>query len=91
MKTARNWISAALVALALLSLGACLDAPANEAQDVSDDVRQAVTMAQVVAARDALALRLCAAEMGAGATVLWTHEGDMVCRPGANQVAKGGQ
>ncbi|WP_382155357.1 hypothetical protein [Hydrogenophaga sp. ANAO-22] len=80
MKTARNWICAALASLALLALGECLDAQA-EAQDTAASATDAVTAASIAAQRDALARRICEYERGPGARVLWTHQGDMVCRP----------
>lgn len=90
MKAARTWLSAALACLAMLTLGAVLDAHPTEAQDVADDAGEAVTHAQVIAARDALAQRICSAEAGQGAQVLWTYDGDLVCRPALHQAAKGG-
>lgn len=90
MNTARDWIAAALASLVLLILGAALDAHPTEAQDVADDATEATTHAQVLAARDDLAQRICTAEAGRGAQVLWTHDGDLVCRPAARQVAQGG-
>lgn len=34
---------------------------------------------------------VCLAEAGPGAQVLWTHQGDLVCRPQSHTVAQGGQ
>lgn len=87
MSTADNWImsgAAAAIFFAAISTGGN-----DDAQDAADDASDAVTAAQLRAAIDIEAQRLCAAEVGHGATVLWTHQGDLVCRP-ATQVAKGG-
>ncbi len=90
---ARGFLTLCTVVLArfiLLMLGAILDLPNTEAQDVADDSAHAVTEAQLRAKVDAVALSICIDEVGPGATLLWTHQGDMVCRPDAHLVAKGG-
>jgi hypothetical protein len=39
-------------------------------------------MREVEKRMDKAALDLCLSELGHGAQVLWTREGDLVCRPG---------
>lgn len=83
------WLAAPVCALALLSLGACLDQPLVDDQATASNVTDAVAQARIAAQRDALAQRICEFERGPGAQVNWTHEGDLVCRV-HTQVAKGG-
>ena len=87
--TARTWLATFAACMAFLLLCAALDPFHEEAQDVADATAEAVTMADLEARRDALALRICQAELGPGTTVLWTVEGDLVCRP-AVLTAQGG-
>lgn len=61
----------------------------NEAQDVADATTEAITMADLEARRDALALQICQAELGPGTQAIWTVDGDLVCRP-AVLTAQGG-
>jgi uncharacterized membrane protein YgcG len=82
VSTVRDWAYASLAAMALLALGGCLDAQA-EAQATAASATDAVTAASIAAQRDALAQRICELERGAGAQVVWTHQGDLVCRPAA--------
>jgi len=87
--TARTWLATIAACMAFLFLCAALDPVHEEAQDLADDAAQAPTMAELEARRDALALQLCVAEMGPGTQVLWTADGDLVCRP-AVHTAQGG-
>ncbi|PZO17658.1 MAG: hypothetical protein DCF26_09525 [Burkholderiales bacterium] len=87
--TARTWLATIAACMAFLLLCAALDPVPQEAQDVADDITLAQQRASLEARRDALALRLCQAELGPGTRVLWTVNGDLVCRP-AVLTAQGG-
>lgn len=87
--TVSAWLVAPLSAVALLTLGACLDQPRHEEGATAASVSDAVTQARIAHQRDALAQKLCEVERGPGAQVIWTHDGDLVCRV-HTQVAKGG-
>ncbi|MDP1686860.1 hypothetical protein [Hydrogenophaga sp.] len=89
MSPRQNWLAGVLASALFLVLGAGLDAAPHEAQDVADTTTEAVTMAELETRRDALALRICQAELGPGTAVLWTVDGDLVCRP-AVLTAQGG-
>jgi hypothetical protein len=93
MNALRNTVMAALVAAIFLILGAAADSPSSmtEAQDVANEAAEAWIDSDNLAARNAIAKVLCESELGSGSQVFWTHEGDLVCRPGAIQVVKGGQ
>jgi hypothetical protein len=54
------------------------------AQDEHDARMQRINaeMREVEKRMDKAALDLCRSELGQGAQVLWTREGDLVCRPG---------
>lgn len=88
--SARTWLATIAACMAFLLLCAALDPFHPEAQDVADATTEAVTMADLEARRDALALRMCQAEQGQGTQVIWTVDGDLVCRP-AVLTAQGGQ
>ncbi len=90
MTSRPNWLTGALACTLFLLLGSLLDSHPTEAQDVADDVEAAMSWADLEARRDALAQQICEAELGPGTTVLWTSDGDMVCRPAAPRVAQGG-
>lgn len=87
--TARTWLASLAACMAFLLLCAALDPFHEEAQHVADDSNDAVTMADLEARRDALALQICQAELGPGTQVIWTVDGDLVCRP-AVLTAQGG-
>ena len=87
--TARTWLATIAACMAFLFLCAALDPVHEEAQDVADDITLAQQRAELEARRDALALQICQAELGPGTRVLWTVDGDMVCRP-AVLTAQGG-
>lgn len=87
--TARTWLATFAACMAFLLLCAVLDPLHPEAQDVADATAEAVTMADLEARRDALALQICRAEQGPGTQVIWTVDGDLVCRP-AVLTAQGG-
>jgi hypothetical protein len=88
--TARTWLAAIAACMAFLLLCAALDPFHPEAQDMADATTEAITMADIEAQRDALALQICQAELGPGTQVIWTVDGDLVCRP-AVLTAQGGQ
>lgn len=89
--TARTWLATIAACMAFLLLCAALDPFHPEAQDVADATTEAVTMADIEAGRDALALRICQAELGPGTQVIWTVDGDLVCRPAVLTAQGGGQ
>lgn len=93
MSALRNTVTAAMVAILFLLLGAAADGPSGftEAKDVADDAAEAWIDSDNLATRNAIAKVLCESELGPGTEVLWTHDGDLVCRPAATQAAKGGQ
>jgi hypothetical protein len=90
VSTARNWIAGVLTSALLLALCAAVDDQPTESQDVADDAASAWMDSDNRGKRDAMAQVLCDSELGAGTHVLWTREGDLVCRPAAHLVAKGG-
>jgi hypothetical protein len=67
--TALNWLSAAALVAALFALLHLVEQPAGQHVDPEEDRLHR-------AAHD-----LCTSELGPGAQVLWTLEGDLVCRP----------
>ena len=89
--TARTWLATFAACMAFLLLCAVLDPLHSEAQDVADATTDAVTMADIEAGRDALALRICQAEQGPGTQVIWTVDGDLVCRTAVLTAQGGGQ
>jgi hypothetical protein len=91
MTPRHNWLAGVLASALFLILGARIDANPHEAQDVADATTEAVTMADLEAGRDALALRICQAELGLGTQVIWTVDGDLVCRPAVLTAQGGGQ
>lgn len=90
MSTRHNWLAGVLASALFLLLCARVDGNPYEEQDVADAATEAVTMTELEARRDALALQLCVAEMGPGTQVIWTVDGDLVCRP-AVLTAQGGE
>ncbi|MDZ4282791.1 MAG: hypothetical protein U1C04_18755 [Hydrogenophaga sp.] len=90
MTSRPNWLIGALACVLFLLLGSVLDSQPTEAQDVADDAEAALSWADLEVRRDALAKQICEAELGPGTTVLWTGDGDLVCRPAQPRVAQGG-
>lgn len=78
-KTAFYIVAGITVALALLILGAHLDGNAEQA--TADSALDARADGLRSANRDAVAMQLCTDELGPGTRVLWTPDGDLVCRP----------
>ena len=73
-----TWLLALLVAAAFFLVLHLAE------RDSSHASRMAAINAELDAADERLqraAKALCQAEAGPGAQVLWTHEGDLVCRP----------
>jgi len=73
-------ITAVLFAVVFFWIASQLDQ-----QDEHDARMQRINadMSAMDARMDKAALDLCRSELGHGAKVLWTREGDLVCRPGA--------
>lgn len=92
VQTSARWALAFIAALLLLSLGAWLDGPDGhaEAQALANEAAPAWMDSRTLAKRNAVAQVLCDSELGPGTQVLWTREGDLVCRPASQLVAKGG-
>lgn len=92
VQTSARWALAFIAALLLLTLGALLDGPdgTTEAQAVADDAAAAWMDSRNLAKRNAIAQALCDSELGPGTQVIWTREGDLVCWPASQLVAKGG-
>ncbi|MDP3625039.1 MAG: hypothetical protein Q8S12_00465 [Hydrogenophaga sp.] len=89
--TARtNWAMGLLACVALFAVHALVDDQANEAQNMADELAVAQQLAAVQAGIDALAQQICNTELGPGTRVLWTVDGDLVCRP-ATLTAEGGK
>lgn len=88
MSKTTNWLLGAL-ACALLLAAQLLDHPDAE-QDVADEAQSALASAATKQEADRIAKRVCAAAAGPGAQVLWTTDGDLVCRP-ARLVSLGGE
>lgn len=86
-RTVTNWALGAL-ACALLLAAQMLDQP-DEQQAMADDAQMALAAANTEREAARAAKRVCEAAAGPGAKVLWTTEGDLVCRP-ARLVAEGG-
>ena len=82
-RTVTNWALGAL-ACALLLAAQLLDQH-DEEQAMADAAHDVEALAEMPAAK-----ALCEAELGPGTRVLWTTDGDLVCRP-AQVVAEGGQ
>lgn len=76
--TALNGLAAALFAATFFAI-------AHQAEQNDDLATRAAAVNQQLDAADArmqrAAAALCQAEMGPGAQALWTHDGDLVCRP----------
>lgn len=85
--TATNWLGA-------LVFTAVLFAVLHHTEQADDLATRAATVNAELAATDArldrAAAALCTAELGPGAEVLWTHEGDLVCRPAVLTAQAGG-
>lgn len=80
--TARpNWPAGLLACAAMFAIYGLVDDHPSEAQDVADDVTLAQQRAVIEAGINELALQICTAELGPGTRVLWTVDGDLVCRP----------
>lgn len=82
-RTVTNWVLGALFC-ALLLAAQLLDQH-DEEQAVADAARDVEMAAEIPAAT-----ALCEAELGPGTLVLWTTDGDLVCRP-TQVVADGGR
>ena len=89
--SARTWLAAFAACMAFLFLCAALDPVHTDAQNTEDAATDAVTRTDLEARRDALALKICTSEMGPGTRVLWTVDGDLVCRPSVLSAQGGGQ
>ena len=88
MNARPNWPAGLLACAALFALYALVDDQPTEAQDVADNVTLAQQRAVIEAGINELALQICNAELGPGTRVLWTVDGDLVCRP-ATHTAEG--
>lgn len=82
-RTATNWALGALFCTVFLA--AQLLDQHDEEQAVADAAHDVEALAEMPAAQ-----ALCEAELGPGTRVLWTTDGDLVCRP-AQVVADGGR
>lgn len=91
MSAARNWTLAAVFAAVFLALGAVLDEQPAEAQAIAADVEQAHQMAVLDAQIVRASKAFCISQVGPGAKALWTHDGDLVCRPAAHLATAGDQ
>lgn len=87
-RTLMNWVVGGL-ACAVLLAAQLLDQH-DEAQAAADAAHEARSQAARNAADERIAKALCEAELGPGTRVLWTTDGDLVCRP-AQVVAEGGE
>lgn len=90
MTARQNWPTGLLACAVFFALLALVDDQPTEAQDVADDVTLAQRRAGIEADINALAQQICNAELGPGTRVVWTVDGDLVCRP-ATQTAQGGK
>lgn len=90
VQTCARWLLVPLAFIALMALGAILDLTVSTEQAMADDAVNAVTQAKALAMRDDIARRMCTAELGPGTQVIWTVEGDLVCRPAPIVATKGG-
>jgi type II secretory pathway component PulM len=78
MTTALNWLAAALAGIVffwVLHQVGETDAHTERMQSINAEMRE------LDARMDRAASDLCRSELGPGAQVLWTREGDLVCRP----------
>lgn len=89
MKALGNWCLAA-AACALFLAAQLLDEP-DLSQALADDAAHAAQLESLDRRIQRTAEAVCLAEAGPGAQVLWTHQGDLVCRPQSHTVAQGGQ
>lgn len=87
LRTTANWALGALACVLLLA--AQLLDQHDEAQAMADTAISAQQQAGASDAQARAAKALCEAELGPGTRVLWTTDGDLVCRP-AQVVADGG-
>jgi type II secretory pathway component PulM len=79
MTTALNWLAAALFAIVffwVIEQVTKNDAHTERMQAINAEMRE------LDKRMDRAASDLCRSELGPGAQVLWTREGDLVCRPG---------
>lgn len=90
MNARPNWPAGLLACAAMFALHFLVDDQPTEAQDVADNVTLAQQRAVIEAGINELALQICNAELGPGTRVVWTVDGDLVCRP-AMQTAQGGK
>lgn len=78
MNTVINWLSALIFTVVFFAV-------LYQAADGDEITERAAAMHIEMQAMDAriakAAQALCTAEIGPGAQVLWTREGDLVCRP----------
>lgn len=85
--TATNWLGA-------LVFAAVLFAVIHQTEQADDLATRAASTNAELAATDArmqrAAAALCQAELGPGAEVLWTREGELVCRPAVMTAQAGG-
>lgn len=84
-----NWCLAA-AACALILAAQLLDEP-DPSQALADDAAHAAQLESLDRRIQRTAEAVCLTEAGPGAQVLWTHQGDLVCRPQSHTVAQGGQ
>lgn len=78
-------VKAASTCLSAVLFAAVFFAAAHQAEKANDIGQRAAALNAEMDATDArmqrAAAALCRAELGPGAQVLWTMEGDLVCRP----------
>lgn len=84
MTARQNWPAGVVACAVLFALLALVDDQPTEAQAVAEDVTVAHKRARIQSDMDALAQRICNAELGPGTRVVWTVDGDLVCRPGTH-------
>ena len=91
MNVAQNWLAAAALAL-LMSAAWHLDGPTDHQADwsASTELKELQASAKQAANLENAAIELCTKERGAGAAVLWTADGSLVCRARVVRVAGGG-
>jgi hypothetical protein len=84
------WITATLAAAAFFGV---LHLAERDGAHASRMVQANAELDATDARMERAAAQLCQAELGPGATVLWTHDGDLVCRPAVMtaQAAGGGK
>lgn len=75
------WALAAALAATILAATAMDHAELPAALHVAQVAEQAEQAAELEQRMHRAAQALCQAEAGTGAQALWTHDGDLVCRP----------